>query len=384
MLRSTRRSVLGLVALLAAGSLLPVCKRKTQGITLGLYASMTGDQAEFGRSTRNGVQIAIDEINGRGGLLGHPVRLVVEDTRGDTGETVNAVSRLITREGVTGLIGEIASSLSKAGGPVAQREHVPMITPSSTNETVTRIGDYVFRVCFTDNFQGRVMAHFAYDDLHVRKVAILKDEGSAYSTGLAQSFREVFTALGGQIVDEQSYRASDTHFPQLGTVLTRQPEALFVPGYYTQVTLIARESRGQGFTGPLLGGDGWDGPPIYQNDDDKLVGSYFSEGYAPDHPVTERGRRFAEEYHRRYHIEANGLAALGYDAALVMADAILRAGSGDRPRIRNAIAETRNFEGATGTISIDAQRNAVKGAVVLQVQPTGVRFHRAFSATELQ
>jgi branched-chain amino acid transport system substrate-binding protein len=389
-MRSRRRQIVfALLALALLALALPACKRNRPGITIGLYASMTGAEAEFGLSTRRGVQLAIDEINQRGGVHGQRVWLASEDTRGDSTEAASAVTRLIGREGAVGIIGEIASSLSLAGGRVAQRHRIPMITPSSTNATVTQLGDHVFRVCFIDPFQGTVMARFARDlrveGRPVQRVAIFRDQGSAYSIGLAQSFRETFTRLGGQIVDEQSYRASDSHFSaQLGAMLAQRPDAIFLPGYYTQAALIAREARGLGFRGPFLGGDGWDAPALYENDADALVGSYFSEGFAPDHPTTARGQHFVEAYRARYGAPANGLAALGYDAALLMLDAMQRAGGGDPARVRDAIAQTRDFEGATGHITIDAERNAIKSAVVLAVEPNAFRFERAIEPSELQ
>ncbi len=362
------------------------CKKKNNGIVIGAYLSMTGGEAEFGTSTRNGLQIGIEEINGRGGLLGQQIRLVVEDTRGDSTEAASAVTRLIDREGAAVIIGEVASSLSLSGGRVAQRRRVPMVSPSSTNEDVTRVGDYIFRVCFIDPFQGAVMARFAKElqvnGAAVQKVAIFRDEASAYSTGLARAFRETFTRLGGEIVEESSYRKGDTHFSaQLSGMLAKGPQAVFVPGYYTEVALIAREARAAGFTGPFLGGDGWDAPALFRNDDNKLVGSYFSEGFAPDHPTTPVGQRFVQQFSQKYRTEANGLAALGYDALVVAADAIRRANSADGTAIRNALAATRNVEGATGRISIDNERNAVKGAVILEVREDSFRFHRAIEAT---
>jgi branched-chain amino acid transport system substrate-binding protein len=382
--RTPCRTLAAVLLAAFAVAALGACKRKHEGIVLGLYASMTGAEAEFGFSTRNGVQLAIDEVNARGGIMGQRVHLVVEDTRGDSNEAASAVTRLIDREGSVGVLGEIASSLSLAGGRVAQRRHTPMISPSSTNETVTQVGNYIFRVCFIDPFQGAVMASFARQRGWSR-VAIFQDQGSAYSTGLASAFHQTFTRMGGQIVDEQSYRASDTHFSaQLGSILRQNPDAIFVPGYYTNVALIAREARGLGFRGAFMGGDGWDAPALYQNDDDALVGSFFSESFAPDHPVTPTGQHFVEAYRARYHTDANGLAALGYDAALVMMDAIRRANSLDTARIRDAIAATRDFEGATGVTTLDAHRNAVKSAVVLAVEPNSFRFQQSVEPSQIQ
>ncbi|MDP3273951.1 MAG: ABC transporter substrate-binding protein [Deltaproteobacteria bacterium] len=387
-MRTNRRSVLSALALAPLSSSLIVgCKKKQKDtIVVGAYLSMTGSEAEFGISTRNGVQLAVDELNTRGGVLGKRFRLVVEDDRGDSTEAASAVTRLIDREGAEVIIGEVASSLSLSGGRVAQRRRIPMVSPSSTNEDVTRVGDYIFRVCFIDPFQGSVMARFAKElqinGQAVQKVAIFRDEASAYSTGLARAFRETFARLGGELVDEQSYHKGDTHFSaQLSGMLAKQPQAIFVPGYYTEVTLIAREARALGYTGPFLGGDGWDSPALFRNDENKLVGSYFSEGFAPDHPTSPVGEAFVRNYRQRFGHDANGLAALGYDAMLVAADAIRRAGQTDGPAVRAALAATQRFEGATGRISIDAQRNAIKSAVILEVREDAFRFHRAIEAT---
>lgn len=377
----TRRELLqGATAAALAGTL--GCKKKSDGITIGLYLSLTGNMADFGVSTRNGVNIALEELNAAGGLLGQQVRAVAEDTRGDSNEAASAVTRLIDREHVCGVIGEVASSLSLAGGRICQRRGIPMISPSSTNPAVTQIGDNIFRVCFLDPFQGEVMARFAKNSLHVSRVAIFKDQGSAYSTGLADAFRRSFTALGGQVVDEQAYRESDTHFSaQISSMLARQPEALFVPGYYAQLALIAREVRGAGFQGRMLGGDGWSSNTLTQNDDDKLVGDFYSEGFAPEGATTPVAQRFVQKYREKNRVEPNGLAALGYDAALVMFDAIRRANSAEPARIKAALAATRGVQGATGTITLNAQRDAVKSAVILEVRENSVRYRETVNPT---
>lgn len=379
-LLSRRQLLQGITAAALAGA--PGCKKRNQGLSIGLYLSLTGDKADFGISTRNGVTIALEELNAAGGLLGQQVRVVAEDTRGDSNEASSAVTRLIDREHVCGIIGEVASSLSLAGGRICQRRGIPMISPSSTNPDVTRIGDNVFRVCFLDPFQGEVMARFAKNSLHVSRVAVFKDQGSAYSTGLAEAFRVAFTRLGGTVVDEQSYRASDTHFSaQISSMLARQPEALFVPGYYTEVALIAREVRGAGFQGRMLGGDGWSSNSLVQRDDDKLVGDFYSEGFAPEGATTPVAQRFVQKYREKYRGEPNGLAALGYDAALVMFDAIRRAGSAEPARIKTALATTRNLAGATGVITLNENRDAVKSAVILEVRENAIRYRETVNPT---
>ncbi|MBL8604203.1 MAG: ABC transporter substrate-binding protein [Myxococcales bacterium] len=349
-------------------------------MTLGLYCSLTGSQADFGIATRRGVELAVDALNAQGGLLGHPVRLAVADTRGDSGEAASAVTRLIDNDGATVVVGEIASALSLAGARVCQRKRVPMITPSSTSPDVTRVGDHVFRVCFIDPWQGEVMARFARNTLHLDRVAIFKDQGSPYSVGLAEAFQRSFTALGGSVVDTQAYRAGDTHFSaQLTSLLGHQPQGLFVPGYYQEVALIAREARGQGFQGRFLGGDGWDAPSLTQIDDNRLVGDFFSEGFAPEGATNPVAQDFVRKFRERYHTDPNGLAALGYDAAVVAFDAIRRAGSNDGAAVRAALASTRNVPGATGSITLNENRDAVKSAVILEVREDAFRYRETIN-----
>jgi len=351
------------------------CKRPREGVTVGLYCSLTGSQADFGIATRRGVELAVEAVNRTGGLLTHQVRLVAEDTRGDSNEAVSAVSRLIDLEGALGILGEISSSLSLSGARICQRKRIPMVTPSSTNPSVTQVGDCIFRVCFIDPFQGDVMARFARNTLRFDRVALFIDQSSPYSVGLADAFRRAFTTLGGQIVNSQAYRAGETHFSaQLSPLLASQPQAIFVPGYYTEVALIAREARSQGYAGRFLGGDGWDSPSLVENDDDRLVGDFLSEGFATEGATSEVAQSFVRNYRARHRSDPNGLAALGYDAAIVLFDAIRRAGTNDPERIRAAVATTRNLEGATGSITLDAQRNAVKSAVILEVRERDFRY----------
>ncbi|MFO0649631.1 MAG: ABC transporter substrate-binding protein [Polyangiales bacterium] len=376
--RRSRREVLtGAAGALFAGAFAEACKQKRNGISVGLYCSLTGSQADFGISTRNGVTLAFEELNAQGGLLGQQLRLVAEDTRGDSNEATSAVTRLIDREGVVAVLGEIASTLSLAGGRVCQRKHIPMISPSSTNPSVTQVGDHIFRVCFIDPFQGDVMARFAKNTLHFDRVALFRDQASAYSMGLADAFQVSFRRLGGTIVDDQSYRSGDTHFSaQITSMLGHQPQGIFVPGYYTEVALIAREARGAGFAGRFLGGDGWSGPSLTQNDDDKLVGDFFSDAFAPEGASGPIPSSFLRKYRERFHTDPNGLAALGYDSALVLFDAIRRAGSAEPARIRAALATTRNVQGATGSITLNEQRDAVKSAVILEVTAGGFRYNQ--------
>jgi len=366
------------------------CKKSSEGsgsaraadapeIVVGHYASMTGSTAHFGQDTDRGVRLAIEEANAAGGVLGKKLKLVTLDTRGDSAEAANAVNRLIDVEKVSAVIGEVASSLSLAGGRVAQRRKIPMISPTSTNPKVTEVGDYIFRVCFIDPFQGKVMATFARQNLKLDKVAILKDVKNDYSIGLADAFQKSFTAAGGTIVVEQSYSQGDTDFSaQVTAIRGTQAQAVFIPGYYSEVGTIARTADRLGLKVPLLGGDGWDSPDLFKIGGEAINGSYFSDHFAPD-VATAKSQTFVANFQKKYGQAPTGLGALGYEAALVLIDAIKRAGKNDPSAIRDAIAKTKDFEGVTGKISIDAQRNPQKSAVVLKVEAGKAKFETSIA-----
>ena len=337
-------------------------------IVIGEFGSLTGTTATFGISTRNGIDMAIEEINKTGGLLGKKVRVIVEDDQGKPEEAQTVVTKLITKDQVVALLGEVASSRSLAAAPVAQSSGIPMISPSSTTPKVTEVGDYIFRVCFIDPFQGFVMAKFAANTLKVKNAAILRDIKNDYSVGLADVFIENFKNLGGTIVADESYSEGDTDFSaQLTSLKAKNPEVIFLPGYYTEAGLIARQAKKLGITAPLLGGDGWDSPKLIEIGGEALNGSYFSNHYSQDDP-SPIIQKFVADYKAKYNEAPDALAGLGYDSAAVLFDAIKRANSVEPAKIRDAIAQTKDFQGVTGRITIDAQRNAVKPAVVLQVK----------------
>lgn len=339
----------------------------TGPIRIGHYASMTGSTAHFGQDTDKAVRLAIEQANQQGGVNGRKIEIVTLDTRGDSAEAANAVTRLIDVEKVSAIIGEVASSLSLAGGRVAQRRKIPMVSPSSTNPKVTEVGDYVFRVCFLDPFQGKVMATFARKNLELERVAILKDVKNDYSIGLAEAFEKAFTAVGGSISVEQSYSQGDTDFSaQLTAIKATNAQAIFVPGYYSEVGAIARTAKRLGLALPLLGGDGWDAPDLFKIGGDALDGSYFSNHFAPD-VATPKAQRFVADFTRKYGQPPTGLGALGYDAGAVLIDAMKRASAIEPTAIRDALAKTKGFEGVTGSITIDEHRNAQKSAVVLKI-----------------
>jgi branched-chain amino acid transport system substrate-binding protein len=362
---------LALAALLSAGVIaVAACGKRGAGdeIPVGEYGSLTGGTATFGQSTNNAVKMAFDEINGAGGVLGKKLKLYVEDDQSKPEEAATAATKLVNQNHVTALLGEVSSSRSLAAAPIAQAAQIPMVSPSSTNPRVTQVGDYIFRVCFIDPFQGAVAAKFAHDTLKLKKVAILVDVRNDYSVGLQTFFRQHFRELGGEVVAEQSYSEGDSDFhAQLTQIKATGPEAIYVPGYYTEVGTIARQARELGLTVPLIGGDGWDSPKLWEIGGEALNGCYFSNHYSTDDP-SPLVQKFVAEYKRRYNGVPDALAALGYDAAKILADAMTRAGSTDGAKVRDALAATKDFQGVTGSITINKDRNAVKPAVILKIE----------------
>jgi branched-chain amino acid transport system substrate-binding protein len=356
---------------------LAACSRNAgDEIVIGEFASLTGGTATFGRSSDAGVQLAIEEANASGGVLGKKIRVVVEDDQSKPEEARTTVLKLLKQDQVVAVLGEVASSRSLAAAPECQRSGVPMISPASTNPKVTQVGDYIFRVCFIDPFQGSTMAKFAAQSLHAETAAILRDVKNDYSVGLADFFRAGFIELGGKIVNDVSYSEGDIDFKaQLTAIRATKPDVVFVPGYYTEVGLIARQARELGLSVPLLGGDGWDSPRTLEIGGAAVEGCYFSNHYAADDP-----NPVVQDFIRRF-LEKNGqipdaMAVLGYDAAKVLVDAMKRAGTTEGAQLRDAIAATKDFPGVSGSITIDPERNARKSIVVLKIEGGKVKFHQ--------
>jgi branched-chain amino acid transport system substrate-binding protein len=374
--------VLGIAPALLLGASLALFACKSGGggnvIKIGEFASLTGNTATFGQSSHKGSVLAFEEVNQAGGLLGKPVELVSADDQSKPEEARTAVLKLIRQDGVVAILGEVASSRSLAAAPEAQRAHIPMVSPASTNPQVTQVGDYIFRACFIDPVQGGTMARFAYQDLGVRHAAVLVDVKNDYSVGLADFFVKTFQQLGGQVVARESYSEGDIEFrAQLTKIRETEPQAIFVPGYYTEVGLIAQQARELGITVPLLGGDGWDSPVTLEIGKDAVNGAYFSNHYAADDP-SERVQGFIAKFRKRWDGETpDAMAVLGYDAARMLADAIQRAGSTDPQKIRDALAATKDFPGVSGNITMDPERNARKPVVILKIEDGKVHFVKA-------
>jgi branched-chain amino acid transport system substrate-binding protein len=338
-------------------------------IKVGEFASLSGKEAAFGKSSHNGTVLAIDEINAAGGVLGKPFKLIYEDNRSTPGESATIVKKLISRDKVVAILGEVASGRSLEAAPICQQNKIPQISPSSTNPQVTEMGDYIFRVCFIDPFQGTVMAKFAKDTLKTKQVALLYDAAAPYSVGLAKFFRERFTADGGTILAEKSFNSGDKDFkPQLTAIKAAGPQAIFVPCYYTEAALIVLQARQLGLTVPLFGGDGWEAPELLLIGKEAMEGTYYSTHYSAE-DAAPAVQAFVAKYKAKNNNEVpDAMAALGYDSVYVLADAIKRAGGTDGGKLRDALAATKDFEGVTGKTTIDANRNATKSAVILTIK----------------
>jgi len=368
------KRILITLVLIATVALIFACQPPGGGgdkVRIGVFMSLTGDTANFGISSTNGIKMAADEINAAGGINGKQVEIMVQDDRSDASEAATIVTKFVTQDQVHAILGEVASSRSIAAAPIAQNAKIPMLTPSSTNPEVTKKGDFIFRSCFIDPVQGAAIAQFAAKTLHAKRGALMVDRKNDYSTGLEKVIKEVFPKLGGEIVVTQSYQAADQDFnAQITSIKGTNPDVIFVPGYYGDVGLFAKQARDKGVTVPIVGGDGWDSPSLYQIGGAALNGCYFSNHYSPDDadPLVQK---FVSDYKTRYGSVPDALAATAYDAARIMFDAIKRANSLEGTAIRNALAATKEFPGVTGKVTFNENRDAVKPIVMIKIEDGG-------------
>lgn len=379
----TRKSFLTLSAIAATGVLMTGCgggggtpdAAAGGTIKIGEYASLTGSEAAFGQSSHKGTQLLVEEINKAGGVLGKQLELIVEDNQSKAGESATIVKKFISRDKVVAILGEVASGRSLEAGPICQTAGIPMVSPSSTNPKVTEVGDYVFRVCFIDPFQGKLLAEFATKTLKAKKAVILSDVSAAYSVGLASFFKEAFTATGGTILAEQKYASKDKDFKaQLTAIKAMNPDVICVPGYYTEVGLIVKQARDLGINVPIFGGDGWEAPELIQiAGGEALKNTFYSTHFSPaqDSPMA---KKFVEAFKAKYAGEVpDAMAALGYDSALALVEAIKKAGSTEPAKLRDAL-KTTDFVGVTGRTKLDAKRDATKPAVIITTENGAFKF----------
>lgn len=347
-------------------------------IKFGHIASLTGKDAAFGVATRKGILLAVEELNAAGGVLGRPLEYLVEDMQSKPGEPATATKKLISRDKVVFVLGANASRDSLEAAPICQTYHVPMMAISSTNPAVTEKGDYIFRICFIDPFQGAVLAKFAHDSLHAKRLALLTSVSAPYSVGLSNVLRQEFAARGGTLVADQKYSEGDKDFrAQLTAIRAAQPDVIAATGYYTEAALICIQARELGLDVPVIGGDGWEAPQLTQLGGKAVEGTYYSTYFSADNTAPDV-QGFVQRYQKRWSGEKpEAVSALGYDAVRLISAAIQRIGTTDAAKLRDAIAATKDFPGVTGRTTIDPKRNSAKAAVMLVVRHGKTEFFEA-------
>ncbi|MDR2048447.1 MAG: ABC transporter substrate-binding protein [Treponema sp.] len=347
-------------------------------VAIGAVFPLSGSVAFYGTESRDGALLAIEEINAAGGLLGKKLTLIPEDDEGDASKSLNAFTKLISRDKVSYVLGSSTSGATMSMTIPAQQAKVILISPSATNTEVTKAGDYIFRACFIDPFQGVVGADFAYDTLNARRAAVLYDAGADYNTGLADAFKAQFKKNGGQVVADEAYQSGDVDFnAQVTRIRAANPDIIYLPNYYNDVALQAKQLRAQGINAPLLGGDGWDG--LIDNAGDEALNGFWSSGFAAD-TTDPRGQVFVKAYQAKYSRPASQFAALGYDTMMLVADGIKAAGTFDTAAVKTAMAKL-NGPYVTGNIRFDANRDPIKGAAILEIVRKDGKLANAYKTT---
>jgi branched-chain amino acid transport system substrate-binding protein len=360
--RTTVHVFLGVLALLSF-----VIQSSLAEIKIGAVTCLTGALSTFGISSIQGAKLAVKEINAAGGSLGQSIQLIVEDNGSKAGETATITRKFISQDKVVAILGDLTSSATMEGAPIAQAAKIPLLTPSATNIAITEIGNYIFRSCFTDPFTGKIMARFALGGLKAKSAIVMTDVKQDYSVGLTDAIRHYFSENGGRISNTLSYSSGDTNFrTQLTEVRVAHPDVVFLPGYYTEVALILLQARQLGITCPFVGGEGWDSPALVQVAGKAAEGNYYTDHFSAADP-DPRVQTFVQTYRATYGAAPDALAALWYDGARLLSQAVGRAGSMNAEKIRDALAATRDFDGVTGRISIDENRNASKSGVILKI-----------------
>ena len=364
-----KKRILGIIAMLLITTM-----ALGETIKVGMSTPLSGPIAVYGQTTLNGIKLATEELNKKGGIKGKKVELIIEDNKGDAAEAVNAVKKMINVNKIKALLGPVISTNSLAVAPIMQENKIPMLTPTGTNITITEVGDYIARTCFIDEFQGQVMGAFAIKNLEAKNAVMMTDVNSDYSEGLAEEFKKVFEAGGGKILDTVSYVANDVDFTsQLTKIKTKKPDVIFVPGYYSEVSLIVKQARELRIDSVFLGGDGWDNGKLFEIAGDSIKGSFISTHFSPE-SEDEQIQNFLKNYKARFGEDPSVLSALGYDAANVMYAAMERAENLEGVNIKNEINKTKDFKGVTGLLSLDENRNAVKSAFVLEARDGGFKY----------
>lgn len=384
MFKKTKRILSGLVAMSMMALLTTGCgNTNSNEIKIGANLEMTGNTATFGQSATNGAKLAIKQVNAKGGVLGKQITLVVADNKSDTAEAANAMQKLATQDKVIASIAPIASSSVMAAAQVNESAKILGISPTASNPNVTvdpetgKVRDYLFRATFIDPFQGAVMANFAKNTLKAQKAAVYIENSSDYAKGLGKFFKETFVQNGGNIVSDEAYLAKDTDFKAtLTKIKASNPDVIFVPGYYQEVGMIVKQAREIGITVPILGADGWDSAKLPEiAGAEALNNTFFSNHYSPDDNSPEI-KNFVEAYKAEYGQVPDAFAALSYDATMMIIEAIKRAGVEDSVKVKDELAKTKDYQGVSGSITLDEKHNAVKGVVIIEMK-NGIQAFKA-------
>lgn len=360
---------------LVAGLLTGCGSSASKDIKIGVVYELTGSTASFGTAAANGAKLAFKEINANGGVLGKQIQIAVADNKGEPSESSNAMTKVISQDKVIAVTGFTTSSNGIAGSTVAEANKIPFVAAATTNPKVTldentgKVKNYTFRVCFIDPFQGTVGANFVLNSLKAKNAAIMIDNSSDYSKGLSKFFKDAFTKGGGTVAIEEAYLQNDQDFK---TVLTKikatNPDVIYVPGYYGEVGKIIKQAREIGITVPFVGGDGWDSPKLAEiGGADALNNSYFTNHYSVE-DNSPKSKAFLDAFQKEYGQVPDAMAVLGYDAAYALVDAIKRANSTDSEKIREALAATKDFQGVTGALTLNATHDAIKSAVIIEMK----------------
>jgi len=360
---------------LVAGLLTGCGSSASKDIKIGVVYELTGSTASFGTAAANGAKLAFKEINANGGVLGKQISIAVADNKGEPSESSNAMTKVISQDKVIAVTGFTTSSNGIAGSTVAEANKIPFVAAATTNPKVTldentgKVKNYTFRVCFIDPFQGTVGANFVLNSLKAKNAAVMIDNSSDYSKGLSKFFKEAFVKGGGNVVIEEAYLQNDQDFK---TVLTKikatNPDVIYVPGYYGEVGKIIKQAREIGITVPFVGGDGWDSPKLAEiGGADALNNSFFTNHYSVE-DNSPKSKAFLDAFQKEYGQVPDAMAVLGYDAAYALVDAIKRANSTDPEKIREALANTKDFQGVTGSLTLNDTHDAIKSAVIIEMK----------------
>lgn len=348
-------------------------------VNIGGLAPLTGNVSVYGVATNNGAQMAVEAANEKGGVLGKQIKYVYYDEKGDATEAVNAYNKLVQNDGVVGLVGDVTSVPCIAVAQEAVKDGLPMITGTGTAAAITEAGENVFRACFTDPYQGQVMAQYAAKKLGSKTAAILYNMADDYSSGVAEAFEKEAAAAGISVVEKQAYQTNDVDFKsQLQTIKGKSPDILFLPVYYQDVALIAVQAKQLGIGATLMGVDGWDGvlEKIDKSNVSAVDGAYFCSQYSAESEDPDV-QRFIKDYKAKYNADPNMFAVLGYDAMNILLESIKTAGTTDSAKVVDAMKDIK-FKGLTGDITFDKDRNPVKSAVITTIKDGAYKFVEYF------